>query len=1049
MSIHKERAFEDEIVAHLGAHGWLVSPTDREPGAEYDVARALVPGDVFAWLETTQPNELAKIVKPDFDTAAKAKARQQLLDRLAKVLDTDPEHGGGTLNVLRKGFKTGPASFRMCQFRPATNINHTALEHYEAVRLRVMRQVHYSAKGAQSIDLVCFVNGLPVATLELKTDNVQSIDDAKNQYRFQRPPKGEPLLEFARRALVHFAVSNDEAWMTTKLAGKDTRFLPFNRGNAGRSGNPAVPGKSATSYLWEEILERHAWLHILGSLLHIETSVDIDPITGARSTRTTLLFPRYHQWDAVTRLLTAAKEDGPGQRYLIQHSAGSGKTNSIAWLAHGLSQLHDGQNDKIFDSVIVVTDRTVLDDQLQRAIQQIQGVRGVVATISPDAVRRLGSDDVKSKSALLAKELLEGRLIIVVTLQTFPFAMEAIRANTGLMGKRFAIIADEAHSSHTGRASQQLREVLSPEEIEALEDGGEIDTEAVLAAGMAQRADSPNLSFFAFTATPKSKTLELFGRKDASGQPRPFHVYTMQQAIEEGYILDVLQNYTSYDTAFKIAEKTRRQADSGENQTLVDERAATRGLMRWVSLHPTNIAQKVQIIVEHYREVVQPMLDGHAKAMVVTSSREHAARYKAAMDAYIAKQGYPLGTLVAMSGSLGEDALEPDVFPEATAPYSESNMNAGLRGRTIPAAFATDEYQVLIVANKYQTGFDQPLLCGMYVDKRLSGVTAVQTLSRLNRTYSAGGKDRTYVLDFVNDPDEILAAFRTYFRDATIEGNTDPDLVHDLRSKLETAGIFTAEDIDDFADAFVAHQSHGALQAPLQQAANRFRGRYESAMQSGNRTEVETLELFRKDVGTFIRLYDFLSQIVNYEDAGIEKLALFLRFLKRRLESTSTAEAVDLSGVELAAIRQLKRAETRLQLDDGESAPLKPMTVGGGSVHDPKFARLREIIERLNEMFGSDVPFGAVDSFQAGIVTNLEENHHLRDQAQVNSKSQFLQSPDLEQAVTNSLMGHLDIQGDLVGRVFANDDMRLEFMRLLGEIAYDRLREGNKEAGDA
>ena len=717
LAIH-ERAFEDEICAHLAANGWLYSPS----GAGYDKARALFPEDVFAWLQEAQPEEWARVVKPSMSATDLAKAKAQLLDRLVKVLDLPLDAGGGTLNVLRNGFKKTPASFQMCEFQPNTTLNVAAMARHEAVRLRVMRQVYYSSRNANSIDLVLFVNGLPVATLELKTDNVQSIGDAIAQYRHDRDPKGEPLLGFAKRCLVHFAVSNDEVAMTTRLAGKQTHFLPFNRGNGGASGNPVNPHGAASSYLWEQVLQRDAWLHIIGKLLHLETRTHTDPITGEVSKSTTLLFPRFHQWELVTNLLDTVRAEGPGHKYLAMHSAGSGKTNSIAWTAHGLATLHDDHNQKVFDTVIVVTDRTVLDDQLQKAIKQIEGRDGTVAMINPDEVRKAGAAGVTSKSGLLAKELLAGRLIVIVTMQTFPFALEAIRKNQGLAAKRFAIIADEAHSSQTGEASRKLRSVLTADEIADLDDGGTIDTEAVLAAEMEARAESPNLSFFAFTATPKAKTLELFGTKDADGLPRPFHVYSMQQAIEESYILDVLRNYTTYDMAFKIAQQTKTNGHLSEVK-LVDESQATKGLMRWVSLHPTNIAQKVQIIVEHYRTNVGHLLDGHAKAMVVTSSREHAVRYKEAIDAYIAKQGYQIGTLVAFSGSIEVDNV---AFATVEPPYTETNLNPGLRGRSLPVAFGTDQFSILIVANKYQTGFDQPLLCAMYVDKRLSGVAAVQ-----------------------------------------------------------------------------------------------------------------------------------------------------------------------------------------------------------------------------------------------------------------------------------------------------------------------------------
>jgi type I restriction enzyme R subunit len=898
-----------------------------------------------------------------------------------------------------------------------------------------MRQVYYSTKNANSIDLVLFVNGLPVATIELKTDDTQNLGDAIAQYKQNRDPKGEPLLGFGNRCLVHFAVSTDRVAMTTKLAGKATHFLPFDRGNDGRSGNPVNPGGAASEYLWTEVLQRDAWLHILGKLLHLDKRTQTDPITGAVTKTTTLLFPRYHQWELVTRLLETARAEGPGQRYLVQHSAGSGKTNSIAWLAHGLATLHDADDRKVFDTVIVVTDRTVLDDQLQKAISQIEGVDGTVATINADEVRKAG-ENVTSKSALLAKELLSGKLIVIVTLQTFPFALEAIRENSGLADKRFAIIADEAHSSQTGEAAKKLKEVLTADERAAVDDGGEFDTEAVLAEQMAARADSPNLSFFAFTATPKAKTLELFGRKDADGIPRPFHVYTMQQAIEEGYILDVLKNYTSYDTAFRIAESSKRHLQAVD---LVDETEATKKLMRWVSLHPTNIGQKVQIIVEHYRANVRHLLDGHAKAMVVTSSREHAVRYKEAIDAYIAKNGYRMATLVAFSGTLTAEQVPGAHLAGVEPPYSEANLNTGLRGRSLPTAFASDDFQLLIVANKYQTGFDQPLLSAMYVDKRLSGVTAVQTLSRLNRTYPAAGKDTTYVLDFVNEPAEILDSFLPYFRDAQLTEVTDVDKLHDIRAKLDAAGIYTDAEVEAFTEAYLASAKHGAHTAPLKAAADRFNGRYEDAIATDNRADLDELELFRKDVGTFVRLYDFLSQIVNYHDTSLEKRSLYLRLLQPRLTGRRDTDPIDFSTVELTHIKQARAAELDLDLASGEATPLKPVdAAGSGASRDPRMVRLAEVLARINELFADeDFTPAEQQSWVEGLVTVLSADPVIRTQAAANTRAQFMASPDLGTAVSEAVLTNTANHGRMADLYFERAELQLELRQLLGELVHE------------
>jgi type I restriction enzyme R subunit len=645
MADHNEVVFESEICAYLEAHGWLYSPDDTG----YDRERALFPEDLFEWLEETQ--------KPAYKKALRAAGSQaKVLDVLATALDKPLEHGGGMLNILRNGVQyIGGGRLKMAQFRPETSLNVTTNEQYAAMRVRVMRQVYFSTADQRSIDLVFFVNGLPVATVELKTDFTQSLDEAINQYRKDRHPltngRPEPLLSFGHRALVHFAVSNDLAAMTTKLEGEKTHFLPFNMGHDSAAGNPpGAGGRSATAYLWERVWEKHAWLNIIGRLMIVETKEEWDVATGTSVRRTSMLFPRFHQWEAVTDIVAAVREEGVGQRYLIEHSAGSGKTNTIAWTAHRLARLHVNDQ-KVFDSVIVVVDRTVLDGQLQSAILQMDGGSGkIVATISPEDVRKAGA---KSKSGLLATALKNGELIIAVTVQTFPFALDEIRADKGLKGKRFAVIADEAHSSQAGQTSSKLKAVLTAEEVKEIEEGGEVAAEVILASEMTERAESKNISYFAFTATPKNKTLELFGRKGPDGKPVEFHLYSMRQAIEEGYILDVLKGYQSYDTALKIAG----QAESGDGSEVVEEAAARKGLMRWVKLHPTNISQKVQIIVEHFHVNVARLLEGKAKAMVVTDSRKAAVKYKKAIDAYIAKRAamdasYNYRTLVAFSGSV-------------------------------------------------------------------------------------------------------------------------------------------------------------------------------------------------------------------------------------------------------------------------------------------------------------------------------------------------------------------------------------------------------------
>ncbi|GAA2086717.1 DEAD/DEAH box helicase family protein [Pseudolysinimonas kribbensis] len=1010
--------FEDELCEYLEQHGWLYSHDDTG----YDKQRALYPDDVFAWLDETQPEALTERLPASGD---QKQAQAQLLGRLVQALDKPFAQGGGTLNVLRRGFTDVSTHFDMCQFKPAQQLNPASLERYAKVRLRVMRQVFYSASNQKSLDLVFFVNGLPVATMEVKTDFTQSVQDAVIQYRKDRTPrdpvtkKTEPLLAFGKRALVHFAASNSEVWMTTRLAGAETVFLPFNMGNDGGKGNPPNPNGSPTSYLWERVLQRDAWLGIIGSFLHASSRKETDPVTGEVTVQESLLFPRFHQWESVTQLVAAARVEGPGHTYLIQHSAGSGKTNSIAWTAHQLSTLHDDTGKKVFDSVIVVTDRTVLDDQLQDAIYQIDHKSGVVVPITR------GTGD--SKSAQLKAALAEGRQIIIVTIQTFPFALSEIRKSGALVGRSFAIIADEAHSSQTGTTSAKLKQVLSPDELASLEDGGEIDIEAILAAEMAEKADAKNVSYFAYTATPKAKTLELFGRPGSDGLPKPFHLYTMQQAIEERFILDVLQNYTPYKLAFKL--NTGVEYDSDD--PIVNRSEASKALMRWVRLHEYNIAQKVALIVEHYRDNVAWRLNGQAKAMVVTASRVEAVRYKLAFDKYIAAKKYVgLHALVAFSG----DVTDPQSGP---GPFNETSMNPGLRGRRLPAAFASDDYQVMIVANKFQTGFDQPLLVAMYVDKKLSGVTTVQTLSRLNRV--ATGKDQTFVLDFVNDPALILADFQPYYRVATLAEVSDPNVIHDLRNKLDQALIYEESEVEGAAAAFVREEDNSILTKWMTPAKQRFAGQYTAAVEAGDASRIEQLDLFRRDLNSYIRAYDFLGQLIDYHDTGLEKRSIFYRLLAPLISDGIVNTSIDLDGVALTHYNLRPEEAEDLQLS-GEGEPLAAFTAAGsGSARDPEFVRLGELIDTMNTLFEGD---GLTDADMVGFSGYLggkfDESSTLREQARVNTFEQFIASPDLSTAFLDAVIDSDANFSSMSAQVLGSAAVQKGILALLARDFYER-----------
>ncbi|MDG2518093.1 type I restriction endonuclease subunit R [Lysobacter soli] len=1008
MNLHHEHHFEREICEHLAAHGWLYADGDA---AHYDRANALYLPDLLTWIEATQPDSWQALTKTHGPQLS-----QRVAERVRKSLDER-----GTLDVLRRGVEMVglKAPLLLVQFKPAFAMNPLIQQHYAANVLRVVRQVKHSPNQPNdAIDLVLFVNGIAVATAELKSDFTQSVGDAVDQYRYDRHPhpKGgltEPLLGFPGGALVHFAISQAEVMMATRLAGKGTHFLPFNRGNAGGAGNAPNSDGFATSYLWEEVWARDSWLEILGRYL-----------IGKRDEKKQLksvIFPRYHQLDATRQLVADVRANGAGQRYLIQHSAGSGKTNSIAWTAHFLADLHDDADAKQFDSVLVVSDRNVLDAQLQEAIFDFERTTGVVATITGES---------GSKSAQLSQALKDGKKIIVCTIQTFPFALQAVQELAATEGKRFAVIADEAHSSQTGEAAAKLKQLLSVQEWADLQDGGEVDTEALLAAGMAARASGNNgLTYVAFTATPKGKTLELFGRPGADGLPQPFHVYSMRQAIEEGFILDVLKNYTPYDLAFRLAH-------SGEelDHTEVERSAAMKGIMQWVRLHPYNIASKVQIVVEHYRENVQPLLDGRAKAMVVVGSRREAVRWQKAIRGYIERQGYPLGVLAAFSGEVND----PESFPEPVTEASKL-LNPNLKGQDIREAFAKPEYHLLLVANKFQTGFDQPLLCGMYVDKILGGIQAVQTLSRLNRAHP--GKDTTYILDFVNEPGEILKAFKTYHETAELEAATDPNLVFDLRAKLDAAGYYDAFEVDRVAkietDTAGTQAQLSAAMAPI---ADRLLKRYKAGQQaravaeaSGDdaaaktaKDELDALVLFKGDIGAFTRLYAFLSQMFDYANTDIEKRFIFYKRLIPLLEFGRERDEVDLSRVMLTHHTLRSGGKQPLNLNADGTYKLPPIDASGsGRVQDKQQAFLAEIIEKVNGLFEGQLTDDDQLVYVNGVIKGkLLENPTLVQQAASNSKEQFANSPDLKQALMHAIMDALEAHTTMSSQALESERVR-------------------------
>ena len=1013
MSLHKEISFEDEICCYLAAHGWLYAEGDA---ALYDRARAVFPPDLIAWVQATQPKAWETLVK-----SHGIGAQGMLLDRIRKQLDDR-----GTLDVLRHGVELIGLRhpIALAQFKPAMAMNSDIIARYAANRLRIVRQVRYSSANENCIDLVLFLNGLPVATAELKTDFTQNVEDAIDQYRFDRNPRpkgqsAEPLLTFPSGAVVHFAVSNSEVHMTTQLAGPATTFLPFNKGDHGAKGNPPSPRGHRTSYLWEEGWQRESWLEIIGRYL-------VTPRDEKKKIKS-IIFPRYHQLNATRKLQAKVLEEGAGGKFLIQHSAGSGKTNSIAWSAHFLADLHDAKDEKLFDTVIVISDRNVIDQQLQDALFDFQRTTGVVATIKSEGA---------SKSGQLAEALAAGKKIVVCTIQTFPFALEEVRKLAATEGKRFAVIADEAHSSQTGEAAAKLRQVLLPEEIADLGDGGEVSTEDVLAAQMAARASDKGITYVAFTATPKAKTVEIFGRRPKPDQPAgpnnlpvAFHVYSMRQAIEEGFILDVLKNYTPYRLAFRLANNGKEWDDKE-----VERDAALKQIMRWVRLHPYNISQKVQIVVEHFRENVVPLLDGHAKAMVVLGSRVEAVRWQLAIDKYIKSRGYKIGTLVAFSGEVSDKESGPDTFTE-----NSKALNPDLKGRSIRDAFKGTDYQILLVANKFQTGFDEPLLCGMYVDRRLAGIQAVQTLSRLNRAHP--GKDTTYILDFVNSSEEILAAFKTFYETAELEGVTDPNLVYDLRAKLDGSGHY-----DDFeVDRVVAVEMNpkakqSDLIAAIEPVADRLLKRFMQAQEKLRialakddtkaadeaKGEINALVLFKADLGAFQRMYSFLSQIFDYGNTAIEKRFIFYKRLLPLLEFGREREGVDLSKVVLTHHSLKDQGKRQLTLGEGDAPKLQPLTeAGAGSVQEKEKARLEEIIAKVNDLFEGDLTDDDRLIYVNSVIKGkLLESQELVTQASNNTKAQFANSPTLSKEIMNAVMDALEAHTTMSKQAIDSEKVR-------------------------
>lgn len=978
-----EYEFESTICSELAERGWLYQDEGDTGAAGWDVGLALIPSDVLHWLATQYPAEYEKAIPADLADGQRDKAERALLTHLTKELskatriDAAGKPVGGLLGVLRTGFtyaqvgrpaaKFGP----MMEFPPANPQLTEVAEASDAVRLRVMRQVHFDTTTNESIDVVLCANGIPVVTMELKTDNTQSVHHAIRQYKDDRKPGPKRPLLAPGRALVHFAVSNDHVFMTTKLAGENTVFLPFNQGNNGHEGNPPSASGSATNYLWRDILARPTFMRILKDYALYE------PGRRGKKDDGRLVFPRFHQLRAVERIIGDIEATGPGGRYLIWHSAGSGKTKTIAWLSHRLIRHVDSQANSTFDSVIVVTDRTVLDENIRGDMGLVHSSNGLVVSVGEKS---------GAKSPQLKKALIEGDHIITCTLQTFPEVMKLIEDTSELRGRNWAVVADEAHSSQSGSSARGLKALLADIDVE---DPENVSADELLAAKDSAIAASSNITFIALTATPKAKTLRLFGTQDEDGNWRAFDTYTMAQAIEEGFILDVLTNYSTYDMFLRV----KNELDNSEEETLVDTGRAVTAIVQFARLHPTAIAQKVRVVVEHFQRNVKPLLTGNARAMVVTSSRLEAYRWFEAMNSYIDQQGYDdIRPLVAFSGSLESDDGET---------VTEASLNG--RGDTA-RAFREEDYKVLIVANKFQTGFDEPRLTAMYVDKKLSGIAAVQTLSRLNRTYP--GKTAPMVVDFQNTPASIEDDFKMYYSDAHVAGEVDPNSLITIAERLDTAGIYTTAEMEAVADAYLSDAGGEAIARALGPIKERWQDAWKRARLSKDNELKDSLRSFRADTISYRNAWQFLSQIVDYQDPDLHKRAIVATLLSRNLHmdgnqyDDSYLEGVQLSGVQLvpSAINEDH------SLSEGSAEPMVlPGFDGefrGGQT--PTKGPLAEVIDRVNDMFRArnvDVTEGSVAGFITTFWGFLGENDAAQAMAKKNSPSQLKASADFKNAV--------------------------------------------------
>lgn len=994
---YSEKNFEEQIEEHLIYSGYEkrnIKNNEKSRDLELFRKYAIDVEVLFRFLEDTQEkalNKLKKVYKDDYKT--------KILDRISKEL-----HNRGMIDCIRHGVRDYGETLKLAYNKPASSMNYTTSQLYSKNIFTVSRQVYYSNDKNNSIDMMISLNGLPIIIMELKNQFTgQNVENSKKQFRDDRDPN-ELLFKFKERAVVFLAVDTDEIYMTTKLNKNKTFFLPFNKGNEGGAGNPPNGEDFRTAYLWEDILQKSNLIDILFRFMYIKQEEIKDCDGKVIETKETVIFPRYHQLEAVRKIEAHAKNNGPGNNYLIQHSAGSGKTNSISWLAHRLAKLHDDDDKAIFDTVIVITDRRVLDKQLQDAVYQLEHKTGMVEKINKDSTQ-------------LSNALENGTKIIITTLQKFPFILDKVKGFE-LGKKNYAIIIDEAHSSQTGKSATAVKEALSSKGIEKVREidnkyENENDTEDKIRDIIEKSGKQDNISFFAFTATPKAKTIELFGQYGESGEKEAFHVYTMRQAIEEGFILDPLVNYTTYKTFYKVAKAIK-------DDPQVSKKQATRAIVKSLLLHPYNIAQKTEIIIEHFRQCVMHKINGRAKAMVVTSSRLQAVKYKKAFDKYIKEKGYEhINALVAFSGSVDDEGI--DVTESALNGFSENEL---------PDKFHSDEYKVLIVAEKYQTGFDEPLLYAMYVDKKLDGIKAVQTLSRLNRTCT--GKDGTFVLDFVNDWEDIQKSFQPYYEATGISGETDPNILYDLETTIKEYQLFTVEEVNKVNETFFkgTHKSF--------KGAEKINGVVDEAVERFKKLESnEEKDDFKSTANKFIRLYAFILQVGPFADVELHKLYIYLTFLLKKLPKGKKSNFVLSDEVALEYYKNTKTFEGNISLLKEGKVDLDPISFGKGASTEEEKTNLSNIINKLNEKFGTN--FTETDKLSIDqIKEDMINNDELKIKAKNNTVENFKFSYD--DKFMDIVIGRMGQNEKFFNKLLANEEFREEIKEYLLMNVYNGLK---------